>query len=589
MDLQCPFCARVASTLDQIKQKYGAGKVRLVFLHNPLPFHDRAYPAAIAAATVRELSGSEAFFEFVDLALADPSGLTDENFVKWAEKVGTEPRAFRDAIAAQKLRAKVDADMALARSIGANGTPAFRINGVTLSGAQSLDKFEQIIEQQIAEAVKLRLAGTQPLDTYVALTNRNFEMPQPEGEPAKNPDDDVVWRIPVNGDDPTRGPANALVTIVEFCDFECPYCRRVQDTLSKVRERYQGDVRVVWKDHPLSFHEQAMPAAVLARLVLERRGNAAFFSIHDRMFEGSTDLTEDRLQGLSREYRIAWIDVQRALEKSRTRSRIEASSDLAAEFRVSGTPNFFINGVRLRGAQSLEKFEAAIDTQLAKARVFLTKGVAKDRIYRETILAGSEAPALERKQAPALAPGRPALGPASAPVLIQQWSDFQCAFCKRVQTTLSQLRREFPKEIRIVWRHLPLPFHSQAPIAAEIAEEVLAQRGQAAFWSFHDRVFELQGQEDGLSEANLIKAALSLGLDETRLRRSLDAHQHRPVIQEDGKAAESIEISGTPAFNINGYHVSGAQPVGVFRNAIRRALADKLAEKGGNQAKNQAN
>lgn len=575
MDLQCPFCGRVTSTLEQIKQKYGAGKVRLVFLHNPLPFHDRAYAAAVAASTVRELSGSDAFFEFVELALSNQSDLTDENFVTWAGMAGTEPRAFREAIAAQKLRAKVDADMALARSIGAHGTPEFRINGVTLSGAQSLDKFEQIIEQQIAEAVKLRLGGAHPLDTYVALTNRNLELSAPAGEPAKDPEDDVVWRIPVNSDDPTRGPADAAVTIVEFCEFECPYCRKVQDTLSKIRERYRDDVRIVWKDHPLPFHDQAMPAAVLARLVLERRGNAAFFSIHDRLFEGNAELSEDTLIRLAKEYSIAWPEVQRALEKSRSRSRIEASSDLAAEFRVSGTPNFFINGVRLRGAQPFEKFEVAVDAQLTKAKALLAKGVAKDRLYRETIAAGSEAPALERKQAPTPAAGRPVLGPASAPVLIQQWSDFECSFCNRVQPTLAQLRRDFPNEIRIAWRHLPLPFHPQAPVAAEISEEVLVQKGQAAFWKFHDRVFELQGQDDGLSEANLTKAALSLGVDEARLRESLNAHRHRGVIDADGKAAESLDISGTPAFVINGYHISGAQPVGVFRNAIRRALADQ--------------
>lgn len=583
MDLQCPFCARVTSTLEQLKQRYGAGKIRIVFLHNPLPFHERAYPAALAAAAVRELSGSEAFFKFVDLALSNQADLTDENFVTWAVAAGVDARAFRDAVASQKLTVKVDSDIRLARQVGADGTPAFRINGVALAGAQSLDKFERIIDEQIAEAVRLGLSGTRPQDAYVVLTNRNIEQAPKANDAvdaAEAPEQETVWKIPVASDDPSRGPSRAPVTIVEFCDFECPYCRRVQQTLTQLRRTYQNDVRIVWKDYPLPFHEQAMPAAVLARLVLARRGHAAFFSIHDRMYEDDSELTREKLTALAREYRIAWSDVDAALKDGNARARVDANSDLAAEFHVKSTPYFFVNGVALHGAQPFEAFKTLVDAQLVKARALIAQGVGRDHLYRELTKDGKEPEAPQYKQVPAPAPDRPSLGAPAAPVVIQEWSDFECAFCKRAQPTLRQLQKDFPNQLRIVWRHLPLPFHTQAPVAAEVAEEVLAQKGQGAFWKFHDQVFELQGQPNGLSDANLIEAATALGVDENRLRAALESHRHRPTLDQDGKLAQSIEIRGTPGFVINGYFIGGAQPIGIFRSAIRRALADKKARRG---------
>ena len=365
------------------------------------------------------------------------------------------------------------------------------------------------------------------------------------------------------------------MTLVEFCDYECPFCRRVQDTLAQVRERYPDEVRIVWKDHPLPFHRQALPAAVLARLVFERRGNAAFFAIHDRLFDAHAKLNEEMLKQLAAEYRIAWADVERAREKNRALSRVEASSDLASDFHALGTPNFFINGVKLSGAQPFEEFAKAIEAQLVKARGLTTQGVARHRLYRELIKDGKEPLAPEKKQAPLPSANRPSIGPVNAPIVIQQWSDFECPFCRRVQPTLDQLRKEFPGQIRIAWRHMPLPFHASASLAAEVAEEVLTQKGNQAFWSFHDRAFAVQDQPNGLSEANLIKIAVELGVDEKRLRESLAAHRHKAVIDADAEVADAIGIRGTPAFIVNGYYVGGAQPISAFRRAVQHALAEK--------------
>src|SRR5205814_7932970 len=128
------------------------------------------------------------------------------------------------------------------------------------------------------------------------------------------------------------------------------------------------------------------------------------------------------------------------------------------------------------GAQPLDIFKKLIDEQLAKARALTDHGTPRAKLYA-ALMKDAEQPAPPEKKhidVPASAPSR---GDAKAPVVIQEFSDFQCPFCKRAEPTLVELEKEFKGSIRIVWRHLPLPFHQHAELAAEAAEEVLAQKG----------------------------------------------------------------------------------------------------------------
>jgi protein-disulfide isomerase len=170
----------------------------------------------------------------------------------------------------------------------------------------------------------------------------------------------------------------------------------------------------------------------------------------------------------------------------------------------------------------------------------------------------------------------PQWGQPDAPVTIVELSDFQCPFCARAQATanLAAAEKEFGGSVRIVWRHLPLPFHRYAQLAAEAAEEVLAQKGQAAFWQYCDRLFEAQPDEGGLERPNLEKLAVALGVDPVRFSAALDSGRHRAKVAADADAARDAGITGTPSFVIDGYFLNGAQQARSFRRVIRRALAE---------------
>ncbi|HZO12506.1 MAG TPA: thioredoxin domain-containing protein, partial [Polyangiaceae bacterium] len=213
-DYECPYCSKAEPTLAALREKYGPDKLRMVWKNFPLPMHRNALPAHIAGQTIFELGGSKAFWKFHDLAFQNNRNLTPENFESWAEQAGVDRAKFKAAFAEQKGKAKVDEDVAGGQKVGVRGTPAFFINGIFISGARPQDAFEAEIDKQIAEAKKLTAAGTPPDQIYVKLTNQN-KAKTPDAEKPPEEDDKTVWKVTVSKEEPFKGNAEALVTIVE--------------------------------------------------------------------------------------------------------------------------------------------------------------------------------------------------------------------------------------------------------------------------------------------------------------------------------------------------------------------------------------
>ncbi len=174
------------------------------------------------------------------------------------------------------------------------------------------------------------------------------------------------------GDNPAKGPADAKVTIVEFSDFECPYCARfVQDAYPQILANYGDKVRFVFINLPLtSIHEHAQKAAEAAECANEQ---GAFWQFHDIMFQNQDALTVDNLKSYAAQLQLDTAKFNDCLDTGKMADEVDA--DLAAgEKAVAdagldrfGTPGFFINGVHLAGAQPYDVFKAAIDAALKEA------------------------------------------------------------------------------------------------------------------------------------------------------------------------------------------------------------------------------
>jgi protein-disulfide isomerase len=569
-DFQCPFCARVEPTLDQVKAAYGPDNVRVVWKNQPLPFHVNAKPAAEAGQVVFTLGGSDAFFKFHDLAFKNQPQLTPENFRLWALAAGVDGKAYDTALATHTATQKIDEDQALAKKIGANGTPAFRINGVELSGAQPLDRFKQTVDTELAKANAKVATGTPKNQIYVVMSKENFAQspPKPHDDEADE-DTKTVWRVAVDGS-PIRGNVDAPVTIVEFGDFQCPFCKRSEPTVDKIRDTYGDKVRIVWKHEPLPFHPRAEPAAELAIEARVEKGDEAFWRAHDKLFDAQPKLEDDDLFKLGAQLGLDGAKVKAAIREKKHQKDIDADAELGDDVKATGTPHFFVNGRRLVGAQPFEKFQKVIDEELRKFDDQHGSVAAKD-YYASLMRDAKGPPEPEKKHAPPVPAGAPFRGGKDAKVVIQEWADFQCPFCQRAEPTVAEILKHYGDRVKFVWRDKPLPMHPDAAMAAELAREALAQKGQDGFWKMHDKLF---ANQQHLKRADLDDYALALSLDLKGVTRALDSQTHKEVIDNDDRAGTDIGISGTPAFLINGYYLSGAQPLPKFKKLIDKALAE---------------
>jgi protein-disulfide isomerase len=162
----------------------------------------------------------------------------------------------------------------------------------------------------------------------------------------------------------TRGVATATVTIVEFSDFQCPFCKRVVPTIDQLMKEYDGRVRLVFKDLPLPSHEMARPAHEAARCAAE---TGKFWAYHDRLFQEQPAFERRDLIRYAVDLDIDRASFVKCLEDRRYAAVVEGDVSQARSLGINGTPSFLINGRPLVGAQPIDTFRSVIDDAL-KAR-----------------------------------------------------------------------------------------------------------------------------------------------------------------------------------------------------------------------------
>jgi protein-disulfide isomerase len=163
---------------------------------------------------------------------------------------------------------------------------------------------------------------------------------------------------------PFRGPADAPVTIVEFSDFECPFCKRVHPTLTQLLAKYPGKLKLVYRDFPLeNIHPQARRAAEAARCA-EDQGK--FWDYYEALFKGSPKLSPDDLKHYAKQVGLDGTKFDACVAKDGHKAAIQRDLEEGRKLGITGTPAFFINGRPLSGAQPLGAFTRIIDEELAR-------------------------------------------------------------------------------------------------------------------------------------------------------------------------------------------------------------------------------
>lgn len=188
-------------------------------------------------------------------------------------------------------------------------------------------------------------------------------------------------KVPI-GLSPQRGPADAWVTVVEFSDFECPFCGREAPVLSQLLGAYPADLRLVYKHFPLSQHPDAVPAAVAAECAGDQ---GRFWEMHDLLFTHQTALGDQDLVGYASQLGLdsALWDTCRTAPGSAAVARVEADQALGNSIGIAATPTLVVNGAVYPGAYSLDSYRPVVDAAVASAKA---SGVPRAQYYDKVVL-----------------------------------------------------------------------------------------------------------------------------------------------------------------------------------------------------------
>jgi protein-disulfide isomerase len=253
--------------------------------------------------------------------------------------------ADKDALMRQEVESKVEAPTE-AEIQDAYNQLARRLGGKPLEEVR--DRVVQMVVQK-KQGERAQAYVDELRQRYKVVVN----IPYPE-----------LPRIPVSvDDDPSEGPASAKVTIVQFAEFQCPYCGKARESIQEVMKNYDGQVRFVFRDFPLSFHDRAIPAAVAANCAAKQE---KYWPMHDKIMANQRALTDEDLTRVATEVGLdlnAWNECRK---DPTMEAEIRKDMQDGSAAGVTGTPAFFINGVFLSGAQPYDKFKTIIDRELGK-------------------------------------------------------------------------------------------------------------------------------------------------------------------------------------------------------------------------------
>jgi protein-disulfide isomerase len=370
-DYACQYCNRVQTTLDHLARLY-PGQLRWV--HRTLPLDDDntlAAEAALAAdAQGRFLPMNDRLF-----ALA---GHVDRPTVELiARELGLDMVRFRADLDSHAYRASIAADQAAARALGITGTPTFFLNGRPVHGNRPLPEFVEVVDQELARAAA-QPAGPGRYDALIAGGKPAADAPSDAASPHHPLEGTTIYRVGLGLPGHQVGPDDALVTIVVWSDFQCPFCARMAPVLAHLREKYGDDVRVLYRHVAMSFHPSAALAAEAGVAAAEQ---GKFWAFHDRVFGDFGHLERADLERFAAAAGLDMARFRAALDDHRYRDAVIAETAAAEALGVDGTPTTFLNGMPVGGARDAQTMERLVEAHLARSRGMLRAGVTRADLY----------------------------------------------------------------------------------------------------------------------------------------------------------------------------------------------------------------
>ncbi len=389
--------------------------------------------------------------------------------------------------------------------------------------------------------------------------------------------------------DPFRGDPNAPITMIEYSDFQCPFCARYfVQTEPALNDKYvrTGKLRVIFRDFPLVELHPNAPAAHKASLCVAEQGAELYWQMHSKLFQTQAEWSNsvDPLPVFERLAGEANADVAAytaCMEADAKQPILDAGLAAGQAVGVNGTPSFVFSGADgepylLVGAQPFDQFVLYIDSLLTGEKPPVPQQEETQGDQQIPVWATAEGWQPDPERPGYNMAGDAYRGDLNAKVTVVEFSDFQCPFCRQhSEETQPALDEQFVDSGEVLWifKHFPLSIHPQAPAAGAAAE---CAGDQGKFWEMHAALFANQDKW-GVSDPEPIfkDLAAELGLDADAFNACL----------ADGEAADRVAsdmqdgapyVQGTPTFivlsNGGGQIIPGALPLETFQQVLQEAV-----------------
>ncbi len=355
-DYECPYCVRAEATVQTLRRTYGRD-LRVFVAESPLPMHERADDIATFALIASEAG---VFEQAHTLLFAEPRKHSDDDLTALSAKLGMGS-FMRSQASVTRAKKGLEKSQALARGVHATGTPTFFVNGRAITGAQPIETFRTMIDEELVHANELLESGVARKDLYDALMQEARKNPPPPGDGDVVEDTFVADAVGVGGLH-MAGDTRAPHTIVLFTDLECPFCARLDGQLRGFVASHP-DVKVAVRQRPLAMHPNARTWA-LAAIAADAQGKLPAFM--EKAFAERTDRSAAALDRVAQEVGLDVARLHRDMESAVTLEALRADEALADKLGARGTPTSFFDGHRVVGAQPNAVFDETMKKALAR-------------------------------------------------------------------------------------------------------------------------------------------------------------------------------------------------------------------------------
>ena len=381
-DFYCPHCNRSAVTLADLTRIY-PGRIRVVYRHNLLDPEE----GTLAAEAVLAADAQGKFWPMHDLMFASSESITRGTVEEYAEQVGLDIARFRTELDNGTHRPSIRRDLEVARGLGVTATPMIFVNGRPITGAQPLGVFIELVEQELARADEMIVGGVEPGELYEALTSSGPQKAHAITQGADTPagpslQTDREYSVGRGIDSHQRGLDDALVTIVEFSDFECSFCRKSRRTLGILRKEFGDDIRLVYRHKPLTAIGNTKLVAEAAVAAGEQ---GKFWEFHDLAYAHSGPITRADIEQFGSAAGLDMARFRQALDDRRYLREVILDAAEAASIGVRGTPTFFVNGTPVIGAVPVEQLRDLVEKKRTEAEALVKSGIAREDVYEEVM------------------------------------------------------------------------------------------------------------------------------------------------------------------------------------------------------------